>query len=204
MQVKRVKSVETYRQPGGGIWDKQTPLAVKMVRTPVGLQPTEYIRVKWAEEEYGHLSKIEVSAVHDGELVAIRLEWETTTKHEMDAAAIALPVKGKPHLVTMGQEDAPIHFLHWLSGRDELRSTLATGIGKTHPGPEFKRSFKSIWEAGRWQLVVVRPLGHGDNVAPLKAGEKNQIAFAIWQGANEERAGLKSFSINWKDFTLDA
>jgi hypothetical protein len=47
-------------------------------------------------------------------------------------------------------------------------------------------------------------LGLGDDVAPLVAGEKTGIGFALWEGANEERAGIKAFSVDWLDLTLDA
>ncbi|MCC7411179.1 MAG: hypothetical protein IT495_06065 [Gammaproteobacteria bacterium] len=204
MQATRVQSIEPYRDPVGGPWNARAALAVPMTRAPIGMQPTEYIRVKWAQEDYGHSSRIAVSAVHDGEQFAVHLEWEAPAQDERDAVAVALPVRGKPYLVTMGDPEQPIHFLHWIAGCEGLRSTVATGIGTTRPGPEFRRSAQALWQDGHWQVVLVRPLGAGGGVAPLAAGRPAQIAFAVWQGANAERAGLKAFSINWKDMALDA
>lgn len=203
MQVKRVNRFKDFLQPDGERWADHVPLAVQMMRAPVSMQPTEYIRVKWADEDYGHLSRIGVSAVHNGDEIAIRLEWACATQHDRDAAAIALPVKGNPPLITMGQPDAPIHFLHWKHANNEVRSTIGTGIGTTDHGPEFRRSVNAVWDEGHWQLVVIRPLGKGQGIAPLLPGLNSKIGFAVWQGANGERAGLKAFSINWKDFSLE-
>ena len=55
-----------------------------------------------------------------------------------------------------------------------------------------------------WQVVFTRVLGHGAGVAPLLAGKKTGIGFALWRGANDERAGIKAFSIDWTELALDA
>jgi DMSO reductase family type II enzyme heme b subunit len=52
--------------------------------------------------------------------------------------------------------------------------------------------------------VISRPLGIGKDIAPLAAGKKTGIGFAVWRGANDERAGIKAFSIDWVELTLDA
>jgi hypothetical protein len=46
------------------------------------------------------------------------------------------------------------------------------------------------WNNGRWQVVFELPEW------PLLSQQK-QLAFAIWCGADQDRAGLKSISPGW-------
>jgi DMSO reductase family type II enzyme heme b subunit len=38
----------------------------------------------------------------------------------------------------------------------------------------------------------------------LTPGTSSKIAFAVWQGGAQERAGLKAFSADWQELELDA
>jgi DMSO reductase family type II enzyme heme b subunit len=38
----------------------------------------------------------------------------------------------------------------------------------------------------------------------LAPGAVSKIAFAVWQGSDQERAGLKAFSPDWQELELDA
>ncbi|MCP4954046.1 MAG: hypothetical protein GY919_00305 [Photobacterium aquimaris] len=172
--------------------------------TPVAMQPTEYIRVSWEGRGHGNIANLFVSAVHDGEFAAVRMQWESAEKHPKDAVAIALPVRGTPPLVTMGMKGSPINMLHWMAKDEGVRSVFAEGIGTTALGPNVKASASASWKDGVWSVVITRALGFGDDVAPLIDGEKTGIGFAVWNGVNQERAGIKAFSVNWLDFILDA
>jgi DMSO reductase family type II enzyme heme b subunit len=104
----------------------------------------------------------------------------------------------------MGAPDAPIHILRWQANKEGLRSILATGIGQSQPGPSLKTGAQAKAEGDAWSVVITRALGHGGEVAPLAAGKKTGIGFALWRGGNDERAGIKAFSIDWADLALDA
>ena len=41
-------------------------------------------------------------------------------------------------------------------------------------------------------------------MAPLAAGKSTGIGFAVWRGSNDERAGIKAFSIDWAELALEA
>jgi complex iron-sulfur molybdoenzyme family reductase subunit gamma len=171
------------------------------------MQPTEYIRNSWAQRTYGAAKSLKVASVHDGHTWAIRTTWQGVSpagKDFPDALAIAMPVRGKPALMLMGAADAPIHYLRWAANKEGIRSIIATGIGQSVPGPKIKGSSNGMAADNIWNVVVTRPLGSGQEVAPLLAGKKTQIGFAVWYGANDERAGIKAFSIDWADLVLDA
>ncbi|MBI4807212.1 MAG: hypothetical protein HY795_18515 [Desulfovibrio sp.] len=64
---------------------------------------------------------VQVQAVHDGRVMAVRLRWADADVNEAgrlgeysDAAAMQFPVKaGPPPPVFMGAKDLPVHIFHW-------------------------------------------------------------------------------------------
>jgi len=204
MHAKRVPTVKELLNPEARGWAQVEMTRIEMMATPLGMQPTEYIRVSWENHPYGQLKEIGVRVVHDGAALAVWLRWDAPERHDADGVAVALPVHGQPALMTMGMPDAPIHALQWIAAKPGVRSVFATGIGSSRLGPEVGASAQAAWKNGQWSVVVTRVLGTGKDIAPLMAGKETSIGFAIWNGANGERAGLKAFSVDWKTLALDA
>ncbi|CAG4883896.1 p-cymene dehydrogenase subunit gamma [Georgfuchsia toluolica] len=121
-----------------------------------------------------------------------------------NAFAIALPVRNRPVLALMGDKDAPIHYLRWSADKKEAVSMIATGIGSSRPGPELKSSVRVAADGPTWHLVIARPLDGGKDAAPLVAGKTTGVGFALWRGENQERAGIKAFSIDWTELELES
>ena len=207
MKSYRVDAIKNYLPPGSAYWAKVPAVLVDMMPTPLQMQPTEYIRNSWANKEYGKTAKIEVKCVHDDETWALRATWEGSgagVTDFPDSIAIALPVRNNPVLIQMGSKDAPIHYLRWRADKEGILSQLATGIGQSDTGPDVKRSAQVVAEGNTWHVVIARALGTGRDIAPLEAGKKTGIGFALWRGANDERAGIKAISIDWSPLELQA
>jgi len=207
MRAKRVASITAYRQPAAAEWAAVAPQDITLVATPLSMQPTPYIQNSWEGKPYGLTPKLQAACVHDGHELALRVNWVGVSGpgHDFpDALAVALPVSGKPVLALMGQPDAPIQILRWQADKQALRVIAATGIGKSLPGAAVKCGVQARTADNQWQVVFTRALGHGPGVAPLQAGKKTGIGFALWMGANDERAGIKAFSIDWAELALDA
>lgn len=207
MECIRVKSVKKYLSAQSELWQKLAEAEVAMMPTPLAMQPTQYIRESWKDKRYGQLAAVHVSAVHDGERMLVKVRWQAPKSENSDfpdALAVALPVKKGAPLVTMGSEGYPIQILRWSSKDDSLMSILAEGIGKSRPGPAMKTQVSSAHADGQWTLVIARDLGAGTDIAPLKAGVIAQLGFAVWRGANDERAGIKAFSGNWTEMAVQA
>lgn len=207
MRSPHIKNIEEYLTPTSASWKKIAIKTVTLIPTPLGMQPTEYIRKSWEGREYGNAKSIQVSSVHDGHTWAIRASWTGVSpagKDFPDALAVALPVRGKPALVLMGAPDAPIQYLRWAANKDGVRCLLATGIGQSRPGPEIKSSAQAKPEGDTWNVVITRAMGLGNDIAPLQAGKKTGIGFAVWHGGNDERAGIKAYSIDWVELALEA
>ena len=180
-----------------------------MIPAPLGLQPTEYIQVSWEERGYGELDQVAVRAIHDGERASVHLSWASDKPSSgagegfPDAAALAFPVRGEPILMQMGSPEEPMQFVQWQASKKEARSVIAKGIGSSLPGEETGQTAKATWSAGRWSVVFSRRLDGTGESAKLVAGETTQIGFAVWNGSNEERAGIKAVSVDWTEFELE-
>jgi DMSO reductase family type II enzyme heme b subunit len=209
MRSRRVDSIENFMDAGASSWNSVGAQSITLIPTPLGLQPTPYIKVSWKDRPYGAANRLSVASVHDGRRAAFRLQWLSASstlaegENFPDSAAIALVVRGDPPLMLMGGADAPIHLLLWQAGISEPRSLQATGIGSSRPGPAVGASVHAHWSNGRWSIVIARDLGSGGDIAPLEAGGSTRIGFAVWNGANKERAGIKAVSGDWSALTLD-
>lgn len=178
-----------------------------MIPAPLDIQSTGLIHHGWEEKPYGRVSRLEVAALHDGEMLALRLSWQVPEIREGDSphgAALAFPLTVESHLTLMGTLEAPIHILHWQEGKEGVRSLIATGIGRLRPGPNIRRMVAAKIDGKRIDLVLACALGSGTGAELLAVGKKIRAGFSVWDGGNEECGGIKAFSIDWIDLALDA
>lgn len=189
MQVKRVD--ENLSEPGASGWDQVSDQVVALQRVPIDAQPTEYIRVKWADLDYGDTPEVSIRAAHDGANVYVRLEWakDAPSNGEFhDAAAMLTPASGDAPARTMGSADAPVQLWLWQDGLAYVRNLDGVGPGafSNHADDGSGATAQAANAGGRWQVAFSTPL------ASLQAN--GQVGFAVWNGANEERAGLGAVS----------
>lgn len=191
-------------------WQTVPSEAVELVPAPLEMQPNGFIQAQYRNHEYGKTPMIEAQSVHDGANVAVRLRWPAEKPFNggregfPDGAAIAFPVKGEPALWTMGTEDEPVQFIQWRALKNEVRSVVAWGIGSSLPGTGVGEAVTAGWSQGHWTIVMLRTLAGGPEAATLEPGASTRIGFAVWNGSNDERAGLKAVAIDWIPFDLDA
>jgi len=64
---------------------------------------------------------------------------------------------------------------------------------------------RQVRRDGKWLLVITRPLLVEDlhPQAQLRPGDRTPFGVAIWAGANQERAGIKSVGISSEDLFLE-
>lgn len=210
MRSVKISSVADYAATSAAGWQQVPTENVEMGQAPIEMQPNGFIQANWSDRPYGLLKSLEAQSVHDGSHIAIRLRWasekpETGGREGFpDAAAIAFPVRGEPALWSMGNEDEPVQFIQWQALKNKVRSVVAWGIGSSVPGTDVSESVTAGWSQGFWTLVMLRTLAGGAEAATLVPGQQTQIGFAIWNGSNEERAGLKAVSTDWVVLDIDA
>ena len=64
----------------------------------------------------------------------------------------------------------------------------------------------AVWRDGTWAVVVSRPFNvnlPAALVVPLAPGMTHKCTFAIWQGSNKERGGLKAYGPVWQPLEIE-
>jgi complex iron-sulfur molybdoenzyme family reductase subunit gamma len=79
-----------------------------------------------------------------------------------------------------------------------FKELVATGAytQQMKPSQFQKLEGSARWRDGRWYVSIFRPFGAVDDVSPNLSGASVPVAFAIWNGSQGERLGMKSIS-NW-------
>lgn len=210
--IKAAKS-EDLLNPEGDLWAQAEKQTLALTGTPLGLQPTAYIRNSFKQEDIGAVKQVEVRALHNGKHLAFHLSWMDATQNDKiedndqfsDAAAIFLPTKDNAPLVTMGAPGFPVNMWYWRADQATGRHVVAAGIGTTRTIDEKQVVCGKKWSNGHWSVVIARALGvaSSEPLVQLRPGRSTKFSVAIWEGSKQERAGLKAFHPEYVELTLD-
>lgn len=183
--------------PEAAIWKKARP-------TQVTLQPAFPGHVSIAGTPI--IQQITAQAVRTGDRLFVKLSWNDRTANTaikdtgqfVDGAAIQFPVNGLATTAPfMGDVKNAVNVWHWRAdGRTE--NLLAQGFGTATPVPTGGLRSASVRAQDGWEVVITRSLrvraGEG---ADLRNRRTVPVAFAAWDGANQERDGLKAVTLEW-------
>ncbi len=182
---------------------KRAPLQdVALQATDTETQPSPYVRAVWAGKRVGAVPTISVQAAYNRQNLFFRLEWPDPT-HDADygdglvfpdAAAVLFPGDGDPPLARMGSPKAGIDAWYWRANRDEGESLAFHGFATEEPQAAQFVVTSADWEDGRWRVVIGGPVD--------VATDHKRVAFAVWEGSNQERAGLHSYSPQWQELSI--
>jgi hypothetical protein len=79
--------------------------------------------------------------------------------------------------------------------KSPVEDLVAAGFGTLTTADVQKVLGKGVWQEGKWYVLFARDMDlGGDFYVPFKRGQTTNVAFAVWDGASEERDGLKSVS----------
>jgi DMSO reductase family type II enzyme heme b subunit len=167
----------------------------------------------WKERPYGLAGQLLVTAAHNGDVLAFRLTWEDATRDDKipdtdrftDAAGVLFPLRSDAPISTMGDPDRAVNAWYWRSDIEEPLSVTATGLGTSVRNSNGSVAAQGAYRRGRWQIVISRPFGaRGDGEVALRPGQTAKVGFAVWQGSNQERAGIKSATLEWQHLEIEA
>ncbi|GIW40827.1 MAG: hypothetical protein KatS3mg076_1404 [Candidatus Binatia bacterium] len=207
---------ESLLEPDSPLWRSVPSESIGLVPTPLANQPSPYVVAACDPRKHGRVRRLAVQAAHDGETIAFRLEWKDPHRDEdtqdadrfPDACGILFPLReGNPPLLEMGSPSAPVNAWYWRADANgEVRNTIAHGLGTTESTPRSAIRARAAWRRGVWSVVLARPLlvpDQADETVQLSPGTGVRVAFAVWEGSNGERAGLKSFSGEWRELVIE-
>lgn len=142
----------------------------------------------------------------DGNSLYLRMRWADTSHNIAtgrsdfaDAAAVQFSLgDAATTSFMMGATNGPVNIWYWQAGQEQAQNLAAGGFGSTtrlQPGGLSASS--SYRENGEWVVVFSRPLNQtGEHEVQLDA-MRASMAFALWQGEERQRDGLKHVSMGW-------
>lgn len=213
VSARRVSATDrALLDPASPEWNGLPEAKLTLEPTPILAQPSHYIQEKWKEAPYGLIQKLMVRAAHNGERLYFHLSWADETDDEAvrdtdqftDAAAVLFPVNGDAPLQSMGSPQAPVSAWYWRPDFEEPLSIAAQGTGTTRriQGPELGAA--GGHERGSWSVVLRRKLAsQAPEDVSLAPGTSGKVGFAVWQGSNQERGGLKAVTLDWEPLEID-
>ena len=217
MQCKKVTaSREQLLDPVAAAWSTIPGEPLTMAATPLANQPSEYIKASRDEKQIGKVRNLLVQSAHNGTDIFFRLTWEDASQNTEvtdnnmfpDGCGILMPLNGgDPPIDEMGSKDAPVNAWFWRADlKDVPHNTVARGLGSTQFSKKCLIQTKSTWGQGAWAVVFARPLAapdQKDEMTQLAPGSSVKVGFAVWEGSNGERAGVKSFSKEWRELQIE-
>ncbi|NMG17189.1 ethylbenzene dehydrogenase subunit gamma [Aromatoleum bremense] len=212
MKAKRIEgSNDALLDLDAAIWSGAENAAFEMFPTPLAIvqEVSPFLALS---EGHGVIRRLEVAALHNGSMLALRLKW-ASDKHDkvadldsfVDGVGVLFPVARGATAVTMGAKGKPVNAWYWKANAKEPMEIVAEGFSavrrlKDNAGSDLKAVAQH--RNGEWNVILRRSLTSGEGFATLQAGGSSKIAFAVWSGGNAERSGRKSFSGDFVDFDI--
>jgi DMSO reductase family type II enzyme heme b subunit len=211
--IKRVDVDAAQQRRCGGLGTAKAA-AVSLVQAPAAMQPTKYIAAKWQEKPYGQVKALAVKALRNAGQIAFRLEWQAKTKNDRrientdfpDAVAMLFPLSEQSPLI-MGGDGAPVSLWYWRADHQPGAHDVASGIGTSQVLDAEAVAAQAKHEDRLWTVVmrrVLRSTKPMDGIVEFTGGQALRATFAVWDGGNLERAGIKAFSPSWLEMNLEA
>ncbi|WP_424968356.1 ethylbenzene dehydrogenase-related protein [Dinoroseobacter sp. S375] len=192
--------------PNDIIWERLPEYRVHVAPAP-SVHESVDLRIDYDDEG----QDVYLTMARTSERFYVRMRWRdaqpdlmTSSNRFRDAAAVQFSLGDDATSYLMGDgPDAPVNIWYWRSDRGEVQNLAAGGPGSTtmldnqpvSGAAEFVD--KGSPAANEWSVVMSRPIPTtGDYEVSFRRGEV-PMAFAIWQGSDGQRDGLKSVSDGW-------
>lgn len=212
MKANKVSDVGALLDPSSAKWQKVEREVVDLVGMPLHVQTSRYVRTVWADKLIGKVRAVSVRAAHDGERLAIQLEWTDDTQNTEfaerlfpDAAAVLFPTAADAPIGTLGTAEAGVNEWYWRADLEQPENLVAHGLGTDAHADGAAIDGGGAWKDGRWSVVLSRPLkAKGSDNVKLTPGKPVKVGFTIWEGSNRERGDVRSYSRQWRELALEA
>lgn len=205
--------LRTVNDPDDTIWERLPEYRVSMSPAPAVHESVD-LRVDYdAEASYLNMTLAKTS-----ERFYVRLRWVDDTRDTdtafdrfRDGAAVQFSLGDDETSYLMGNgPDSAVNIWYWRSGGNTVQNLAAGGPGSTtmleeQPVSGGSRYSDNDDDPNEWTVVMSRPIeAQGAHDFSLTR-DVVPMAFALWQGAELQRDGLKSVSDGWilLDMTSD-
>lgn len=203
MAVGAAKVAPSARAASDDLFGKLQWSEIAVREIELGTAPAAHASI--AGEAVTTQLSVQAAATSDG--LYFRLRWEDARPDTdirdidqfADAVAIQFAVDGDTDTpILMGDEDKPVYVWYWNAARQRAEKLFAYGFGTLARMDGQDIEAASVYENGEWTVVFHAPLTTGEIDVTVPDGIP--VAFAVWDGANEERDGFKAVSLDWESF----
>lgn len=191
--------------PDDIIWDRLPEYRVSMMPAPSWHESVE-LRVNYdAEETFLYFTPARTS-----ERVYMRLRWVDETRDQTtdfdtfrDAVAVQFSLGSEDTSYIMGDgPQSAVNIWYWRSDNDTVQNLAAGGPGSTSMLDQQPVTGESHYvvneeDPNEWIVVMSRPIAVAGDYEVSFRREGVPAAFAVWQGSEAERDGLKRVSDGW-------
>lgn len=150
--------------------------------------------------------RLTAQAVRAGDRLFVKLAWSDRTANTMikdtgqfvDGAAVQFPVNGKAATTPfMGDPVNAVNVWHWRAD-GHTENLVAKGFGTSTVVPFAGLKSAALRTDSGWAVVLTRSLKvKPDEGVSLSGKGVMPVAFAVWDGDNQERDGLKAVTLEW-------
>lgn len=174
--------------------------------------PTTHVVLQAAFPGHGSIvgtpvtERLTAQAVRAGDRLFVKLAWSDRTANTaikdtgqfVDGAAVQFPINGKAATTPfMGDPVNAVNVWHWRAD-GVTENLVAKGFGTSTVVPFEGLKSAAVRTDSGWAVVLTRSLKvKPDEGASLSGKGAIPVAFAAWDGANQERDGLKAVTLEW-------
>ena len=187
--------------PGAESWSSAEAEVLALEPVPLDAQPTEYIRAAWADRPFGRVSEVNAAAAHDGKSLFVRLEWSApdgANGEFPDAAAVFFPLDDGAQPATFGSDEHPVDLCYWQSNLDGGIGLVARGPGVFREREDAHVGASAARNDDHGSVVLACPIE-----GTLAEGGSTRVGVAVWDGANQERAGIGAVTPDWVQLEIE-
>ena len=212
MKVKRIDAGnDALLDLGASAWNGAEVTRLDMMPIPLAMVQ-DWSPFLARSEGHGANRNLDVAAMHNGSMLAVRLKWASEKHDELldlntfaDGAAVLFPLVKDAPAMTMGAKGKPTNAWFWRANEKASMEVVAEGFSavqrvKSQTASDLKVAARH--RNGEWEVIFRRSLANGNGLVKLPLGGTGKIAFALWNGGNNERSGRKSFSGDFMDFQI--
>lgn len=176
---------------------------ISLIAAPTASQPGGYVPKAYADRTTPTVSQAELSveAAAEGKPGwKVTISWAcpapvksiaNETDKFLDACALLVPATEDAQWISMGEPGKAVEGILWKADRERPWRMHAEGLG-TMTRSEAPQDWKVAAEHANGRWTVSFDIAEWPLLSQFK-----QLAFAIWQGERQDRAGLKSLSPGW-------
>ena len=204
--IRALKTDADLGDPENAVWREAQEYSMQL-----GLAPPVHPSINLRYDATAAAVPVFLRAATDGNNLYLRMRWaddseNTATSREdfADGAAVQFALGDVASTsFMMGAANGPVNIWYWKAGQPRAQNLAAGGFGSTTRLEPADLNASSMYRSsGEWLVVFSRPLQQSGEHQVALVNDTAHMSFALWQGEQKQRDGLKHVSMGWVELQL--